>query len=159
MTFMTLPPRGSCGCAAALASSMAESSTAVSQDVDTWVVSRSLDARDPAGPPTFDGVIVDMGGSLGFFASGPNPGGLSGQVWVAVDHSSGPRRGHVYLPNVDEKAVAESAVSELLDRLFDGSRARLVNALLGDGELSRPEFEQLRREILALREAEERDDE
>ena len=39
-----------------------------------------------------------MGGTLTFNSgSGPNPGGLCGQVWIDVDDSNGPHRGNVYL--------------------------------------------------------------
>jgi hypothetical protein len=66
------------------------------QDLTTFVVSRSLDARDAGMSPTSVGVQVPLGGSMGF-GSGPNPGGLLGQANVAVDHSSEPTRGNVYL--------------------------------------------------------------
>jgi hypothetical protein len=39
---------------------------------------------------------VDLGGQFLPYI-GPNPGGLLGQVWVAVDHSDGPDHGSVYL--------------------------------------------------------------
>ena len=61
-----------------------------------FVVARSLDASDPDVTPTFAAVGLSLGGA--FRASvGPNPGGLLGQVWIDVDRSDGPSRGHVYL--------------------------------------------------------------
>jgi hypothetical protein len=39
---------------------------------------------------------VNLGGSLSY-ASGPNPNGMLGQVWVDVDNSGGPNQGFVYL--------------------------------------------------------------
>ncbi len=61
-------------------------------------VARSLNARDPQATPTFHTVIVDLGGGLVLgAANGPNPVGILGQIWVAVDPSSGPRSGWVYL--------------------------------------------------------------
>ncbi len=51
------------------------------------------------GAPTFewDQVIsVNLGGSLSY-GTGPNPGGMLGQVWVDVDNSGGPNQGFVYL--------------------------------------------------------------
>lgn len=39
---------------------------------------------------------VDLGGQFLPYI-GPNPGGLLGQVWVAVDHSNGPDHENVYL--------------------------------------------------------------
>ncbi len=64
------------------------------------LVTRSLDAKNKANPPTFDFIQnVDLGGTttagLGF--AGPNPAGLHGQVWVKTDHSDGPSRGNVYI--------------------------------------------------------------
>ncbi len=63
---------------------------------DPFYVARSTNARDPGATPTFTTVTVDMGGSLGF-SLGPNPSGLLGQLWLAVDHSSGPTAGWIYL--------------------------------------------------------------
>ena len=39
---------------------------------------------------------VDMGGFLSIY-DGPNPNGMLGQVWVAMNHSDGPFHGHVYM--------------------------------------------------------------
>ncbi len=62
-----------------------------------FVVARSSTAQDPGSSVTFElSTAVDLGGTHRSSA-GPNPGGLLGQVWVAVDSSDGPRRGHVYL--------------------------------------------------------------
>jgi hypothetical protein len=65
-----------------------------------FYVVRSADAQDPGTTPTFVLTVVNMGGSLvrpinNF--SYPNPDGLLGQVWVAVDHSTGPTAGNVYV--------------------------------------------------------------
>jgi hypothetical protein len=59
-------------------------------------VARSLDAQDPeSSPPLFTAVPIDLGGfpTLG----GPNPEGLLGQLWIAVDKSNGPRQDWVYV--------------------------------------------------------------
>lgn len=69
-----------------------------------FAVARSDSARVPAGPVGFErSTPVALGGSLpSFLDPSPNPGGLLGQVWVAVDRSDGPRRGWVYvLASVD----------------------------------------------------------
>ena len=61
------------------------------------VVLRSDNADEAAQTPVFDlATNVDLGGTSG---SGgvPNPGGLLGQVWVAVDRSAGPASGNVYV--------------------------------------------------------------
>jgi hypothetical protein len=67
-----------------------------SQNFNVFVVARSKDAKDPGVTPTFDGRVVEMGGYMQL-GGGPNPGGLLGQGNVAVDHSTGPTRGNVYL--------------------------------------------------------------
>ena len=60
------------------------------QNFDVFVVDR----RTPAGQ--WSGGPVDLGGSMSF-GGAPNPVGLLGQANVAVDHSSGPTGGNVYL--------------------------------------------------------------
>ncbi|MEM7354173.1 MAG: sialidase family protein, partial [Acidobacteriota bacterium] len=60
-------------------------------------VIKSTTLRDPGLAPAFDSnLTVDLGGTAGAFG-GPNPGGLVGQVWVAVDSGLGPRSGWVYV--------------------------------------------------------------
>ena len=60
-------------------------------------VAKSSTLQDPLHPPQFDFVTpVNLNGSIGFGLD-PNPGGLSGQAWVATDVSDGPMRGNVYL--------------------------------------------------------------
>ena len=46
-------------------------------------------------------------------------------------------------------------LEDVLHRLFDGSKVRLVHALLDDEDLSKREFEALRRRILEVRRKEE----
>ncbi len=61
------------------------------------VVAKSTNAQDPWQIPSFDFVnVVSLGGTTSF-ASGPNPGGLLGQVWIVVDNSTGPTAGNVYI--------------------------------------------------------------
>jgi len=67
------------------------------QNFSSIVIARSSNAQDAGAVPTFEfSRQVDMGGSLGL-GGGPNPAGLLGQVWVAVDHSGGPTHGNVYM--------------------------------------------------------------
>ncbi len=66
------------------------------QDLNTFVVSRSLDAKNAAVSPTSSGVQVDLGGRMGV-SSGPNPAGLLGEANVAVDSSGSATNGNVYL--------------------------------------------------------------
>ncbi len=65
-------------------------------DLTNFAVARSTDAQDSGASPTFSGVLVDLGGTMGF-AGGPNPAGLLGQANVAVDASGGATDGNVYL--------------------------------------------------------------
>ena len=74
----------------------------------TFIVARSNTVQNPQSSMAFDGSFpVDLGGALLFnLGSGPNPGGLLGQVWIAADHSSGPNAGHLYaLASVDPPGV------------------------------------------------------
>ena len=58
---------------------------------------RSSNAQNPAVTPTFDQVTqVSLGGSLDF-GDTINPGGLAGQVFLAVDRSGGPTNNNVYM--------------------------------------------------------------
>ncbi|MCP3981448.1 MAG: hypothetical protein GY716_19285 [bacterium] len=62
-----------------------------------FVVDKSVTARDPGQAVVWQtSTSVDLGGSINF-GGGPNPAGLGGQAWVAVDHSDGSSRGNVYL--------------------------------------------------------------
>ena len=65
------------------------------------VILRSDNAQDPNQSPVFNVVGTlqynQMGTIEGFSGNGPNPGGLVGQGWIAVDCSNGPYRGNVYI--------------------------------------------------------------
>lgn len=78
-------------------------------DQSKFYVAKSTNAKNPGATPSFDFVTeVDLGGTLSPMLGGatPNPGGLLGQVWIAVDPSSGPTRGYVYvLASVDPPTV------------------------------------------------------
>ena len=53
------------------------------EDGSQFVVAKSTTLEDPELPMAFDFVApLDLGGSLGS-STGPNPGGLIGQVWIA----------------------------------------------------------------------------
>ncbi|HEX9655354.1 MAG TPA: T9SS type A sorting domain-containing protein [Bacteroidota bacterium] len=65
-----------------------------------FVLAKSTTALDSAQTVTWDTTtVVDLGGQIVAFAgaSSPNPSGLHGQTWVAVDHSAGPTSGNVYV--------------------------------------------------------------
>ncbi|MHC4067356.1 MAG: sialidase family protein, partial [Planctomycetota bacterium] len=62
-----------------------------------FTIVKSTTMQDPLQPPQWDfATTMSLGGSIEFSA-GPNPGGLLGQAWIAVDHSPGADRGNVYL--------------------------------------------------------------
>ncbi len=84
-----------------------------------FVVAKSANAKDPNATPQFDQIgFSDLGGALASFRPvSPNPDGLLGQVWVAVDHSTGLRRGHVYL-----LASVDPPGPDPLDVMFTRSR-------------------------------------
>ncbi|MFQ5805662.1 MAG: hypothetical protein ACE5I3_04345 [Phycisphaerae bacterium] len=64
---------------------------------DMMIVAKSTNAKLADQTPTFDfSLYVDLGGPLVFQAA-PNPGGLLGQLWLAVDQSDGPTAGNVYM--------------------------------------------------------------
>jgi hypothetical protein len=61
-----------------------------------WL-NRSTNAPNHAVPFSFDLTVpVDLGGSEVLGSGGPNPAGLLGQAWVAVDRSTNQTRGNVY---------------------------------------------------------------
>ena len=61
-----------------------------------WCI-RSTNAQNPAVTPTFDQVTtVNMGGSL-VFGGTVNPGGLAGQIFLAVDRSGGRTNNNIYM--------------------------------------------------------------
>ncbi|MCP3959742.1 MAG: exo-alpha-sialidase [bacterium] len=69
---------------------------------NTIYVVKSTTLQDPGLAPAFDSAVaVDLGGSPGL-GGGPNPGGLSGQVWVATSQAPGLAQDEVYvLASVD----------------------------------------------------------
>jgi len=61
-----------------------------------WCI-RSTNAQDPGVTPTFDQIAtINMGGSL-VFGGTVNPGGLSGQIFLAVDRSGGATNNNIYM--------------------------------------------------------------
>jgi len=90
-------------------------------DQTSHVVLRSDSARNPALPPTFElARAVSLGGTTTTGGT-PNPGGLMGQVWVAVDRSSGSTRGYVYLLGSVDPAGADPLDLHLV-RSTDGGQ-------------------------------------
>ena len=70
-------------------------------NLGVFSISKSTNAKNPGLTPTFSGQTINLGGSMQI-STGPNPGGLLGQAWVAVDTSGGSTDGNVYvLASVD----------------------------------------------------------
>ena len=61
-----------------------------------WFI-RSSNAKNATQTPTFDiATKVNMGGQIEY-GENINPGGLSGQLWIAADRSGGPTNGNIYM--------------------------------------------------------------
>jgi hypothetical protein len=87
----------------------------------TWVL-KSDNAQNPAATPTFTTHNADLGGVLGSFTSpSPNPGGLLGQLWIAVDGSNAGTRDNVYvLASVDPDGQGPETLDIHFIRSEDG---------------------------------------
>lgn len=86
-----------------------------------FLISKSITAQDPDAFITWEGYVsVDLGGSI-TSGEGPNPGGLLGQTWVAVDKSDGPHSGNVYmLCSVDRGFVIGDPLDVMFAKSSDG---------------------------------------
>ena len=63
---------------------------------NTFYCARSSNAQNGGQTPTFDQVTpVNMGGDLN--GGGINPAGLTGQCFLAIDHSGGPTNNNIYM--------------------------------------------------------------
>lgn len=89
-------------------------------DGSQFWLNRATNAPNRAVPFVFDLTVpVDLGGDLLYFLGfGPNPGGLIGQVWTAVDRSTNTTRGNVYALCSVGNAINMSDV--MLARSTDG---------------------------------------
>ena len=83
----------------------------------SFLVARSSNAPDSSQVVSWDfSTAVKLDGIIGI-ASGPNPGGLLGQTWIAVDHSNGANHSNVYLLC----SVKRASVPDSLDIMFSRS--------------------------------------
>ena len=84
---------------------------------NNFIVMKSTNAQDSSQTVTWDlATTVSLDGEI-WFGEGPNPGGLLGQAWIAIDHSSGPTRGNVYLLC----SVSPPASNDPLEVMFSSS--------------------------------------
>jgi len=87
---------------------------------NAFVLAKSSNAMDSSQTISWDfSTGVNLDGNIVAFAgnSSPNPSGLLGQAWVAVDHSAGPYRGYVYALC----SVNRISTSDPLDVMFTRS--------------------------------------
>lgn len=85
-----------------------------------YIVSKSSTAQDPELPVSWEPYsVVDLDGSPGF-GDGPNPGGLLGQTWIAIDNSDGPNSGNVYMLASSERYSNSDPVDVMFARSTDG---------------------------------------
>ena len=59
-------------------------------------VVKSANLYDTLQPPAFQTLAMSLGGST-VVGGTPNPGGLAGQVWLAIDRSNGATDGNIYV--------------------------------------------------------------
>ena len=83
----------------------------------SFVVAKSSSARDFNQAVGWDTVVpVSLDGSI-MSGAAPNPGGIAGQTWLAVDQSIGQTQGYVYLLC----SVQRHSVADPLDVMFSRS--------------------------------------
>lgn len=81
---------------------------------------RSSDAQNPAVTPTFDQTTsVNLGGSL-LFGAAINPGGLAGQIFLAVDRSGTATNNNIYMIATVEQFSASNGSDVMFSRSTDG---------------------------------------
>ncbi len=88
-----------------------------------FVVAKSSTARDSAQSVSWDfATPVNLGGSISSFngPGSPNPDGLLGQTWIAVDRSGGPNNGNVYLLCSVEPFSGNDPLDVMFSRSTDG---------------------------------------
>ena len=85
-----------------------------------FTIAKSSTMQNSSLPAAWDFTrSVSLDGSI-VYSAGPNPDGLGGQAWVAVDHTPGPTRGNVYLLcSVDRNSNSDPA-DVMFSRSTDG---------------------------------------
>jgi hypothetical protein len=84
-----------------------------------WCI-RSTNAQNPNVTPTFDQVTtVNMGGSL-VYGGTVNPGGLAGQIFLAVDRSGGATNNNIYMVASVQPFSASNGTDVMFARSTDG---------------------------------------
>lgn len=85
-----------------------------------FIISKSTSAHNPEWPVLWDFFeTVDLDGQVAS-RHGPNPGGLLGQTWVAVDNSGGEYDGNVYVLCSVERLSNNDPVDVMFAKSSDG---------------------------------------
>ncbi len=100
---------------------------------EDFVVAKSTNANDSSQSVAWDFVTsVDLDGAI-WSGTGPNPGGLLGQAWIATDHSSGPTRGNVYLLcSVKQTSSPYDSLDVMFSRSTDGGSTWSIPVRVND---------------------------
>jgi hypothetical protein len=81
---------------------------------------RSSNAQDPGVTPTFDQTAsVNLGGSV-LFGAAINPGGLAGQIFLAVDRSGTATNNNIYMIATVQPFAASNGSDVMFSRSTDG---------------------------------------
>lgn len=94
-----------------------------STDPAGFILAKSTTARDSNSLVTWDTTIaINLDGEIRAFAgiTSPNPVGLLGQAWVAVDRSNTPTRGNVYVLCSVERNSNTDPLDIMFSRSTDG---------------------------------------
>ncbi len=82
---------------------------------------KSTNAKDPGVTPTFSAIqTINLGGRT--VTGGINPAGLLGQVWIAVDGSTGPTANNVYIAGSVNAAGHPNPTNVRFIRSVDGGQ-------------------------------------
>jgi hypothetical protein len=101
-----------------------------------FIMSKSNTAQDPEATIEWQGFnTVYMGGYISN-GEGPNPGGLLGQTWVAVDKSGGEYNGNVYMLCSVKRDFGGDPLDVMFVRSTDGGETWSMPLRVNDDESS-----------------------
>ena len=85
-----------------------------------FVVAKSTSAKNSGQPVIWDmATIVSLDGSISY-GGDPNPGGLLGQTWIAIDTSGGTYHGNIYLLCSVDRNSSPDPADVMIARSTDG---------------------------------------
>ncbi len=110
-------------------------------DGGNFVFSKSITAKDPSQPVTWQfNTIVDLGGYMQN-ADGPNPAGLKGQVWISADTSNGPNSGNIYMLCSVKPQNSSDPCDVMFARSTDGGEIWDVPVRINDDPVNSPNWQ------------------